>query len=265
MNDFDIEDQPPPSYSEHDPTGAGKKTSRPRPKKYIVNATGHIGNPAKKKSRKGTPSFVQPPVNIAPELVESFAKNVRYMPKKVNNYVRFAVANVILKSPGAFDYPEENLWDAIGRWNSLLRGVTSIEGVTQRHHGWEHVQRLRAALARAANDPALQAKTRWRHNQFIAEALLSLDKALEAYFREHDHELMSPEEFAGMAPMPMISELQKQPLFRKPKSKAVDEVEREPDPEFLPPAGRDCCQARARPSKASIVWRNTASPRKTAD
>jgi hypothetical protein len=252
MNDFDIEDQPPPSYNEQNQPGAAKNANRPRAKKFIVNATGHIGMPAKKKSRKGTPSFVQPPVKIAPELVESFAKSVRYMPKKVNNYVRFAVANVILKSPGAFDYPEEDLWDAIGRWNSLLRGVTAIEGVTQRHHGWEHVQRLRAALARAANDPALQAKTRWRHNQFIAAALLALDKALEAYFRDHEHELMSPEEFAGMAPMPIVNELRTQPLFRKPKSKALDDVEREPDPEFLPPPEEIAARRERGPQKPAL-------------
>lgn len=249
MTEIDLEDQPPPDYS---PGGhETDRPKRPRPKKFIVNASGHNGPPAKRKM-KPSAAFVQPPVRIAPELIAEFAQRVRYMPKTVNNLVRFAVANVIFKSPGAFDYPEEDLWNAIGRWNSSLRGIASIEGVTDRHHGWEHVQRLRAALARAANDPSLQNKVKWKHNQFIGAALLALDTGLEGYFRNHPGGLMTVDEFAGMAPVPDTKEVQGHWLFRKPKSKPVAAGEAQPDPDFLP-APEEIEARRARgPQKAAL-------------
>jgi len=253
MTDNDLEEQPPADYT---PENHGaERPKRPRPKKFIVNASGHNGPPAKRK-KKTAPAFVQPPIRIAPELIAEFAQRVRYVPKSMNYYARYAVANVIFKSPGAFDYPEEDLWNAIGRWNSSLRGISSIEGVTDRHHGWEHVQRLRAALARAANDPALQSKVKWKHNQFIAAVLLALDNGLESFFRNHPDGLMTPDEVAGMAPLPNVEGLQDHWLFKKPKSKPIPAGEAEPAPDFLP-APEEIAARRARGPQMPALFGGT--------
>lgn len=211
------EDQPPADYSEA--RYNQQLTKRVKPRTYVVNASGHNGPPAKRKRAKKEPgAFVQGPVKMVPELVQEFARITRYLPSYVAHFARYAVGNVILSSPGASDYSPEKLWDSLGRWSSALRGVSEIEGVTNRHHGWMHVQKLRAAMARAENNPALQAKLKFPIHQYCREALLAFDKALAAHFEQFPDQLMSPEEFAGMAPIPLAEGLPKSKLFIKPKS-----------------------------------------------
>lgn len=163
--------------------------------------------------------LLQAPVKVPLGLVVQLAQATRYMPGPVwAAKVRYAVANVVLACPGAKTHPEEDLWDLMGRWHSGVRSLKTIEGVTERHHGWRHVQRVLVAMQRAENDPTLQSKLRRPNSQFLREALKRLDYELELYFQKHPECLMSPEEVAGMAPMPPDVQAD-WPLFQRPKAK----------------------------------------------
>lgn len=189
--------------------GGAEKPRRPR--------TG--GKQVSKGKRREPRGFVQAPVKVPQALLAEFIKSVRYMPKRVSSYCRFAVANVMYAVPGASDYPPENLWDAMGRWNSSLRGMKEIEGITEKHHGWEHVQRLLFSMARAENDPALQGHLKRPSNQFLREVFKTMDKELSKHFAEHPEDLMTPDEFFGSTPLPDTTQLEHLPLFKRPPSK----------------------------------------------
>lgn len=206
---------------------------------------------------------MQKPVRVPPDLMAEFAQRARYVQgrRKLDFLVRFAVANVILQTPGAGDYAEEDLWAAIGRWNSSLRGIQQVDGVTAAHHGWAHVQRLRVALARAAQDPTLANITRFRHNQFIAAALKAMDQAMTKLVGAHPELLLTADEAVGMGVPVEHDDLASLPLFRKPKSKAGPKPG-EPDPMYSPAA--DVLaerKARGAQSPALFAARETALER----
>lgn len=202
---------------------------RPKKKRQFVNngspeqrragvrqEGGDQGDRQERKPNPGKAVFIHGPVKVDPEVVATFASLTRYAPKR-DAAVRYAIANVVYTIAESRDWPKDKLWDALGRWNSALRGIKSLDEITNRHHGWQAVQRIRVALARAKNDPMHTSRIRHPMHQFIAEALQALDKGLERHLQAHPDLLMSGEELVGMAPL-LPSEHFKHPLFKKPPS-----------------------------------------------
>jgi len=134
----------------------------------------------------------------------------------LSNMTRIAVTNCIHQSPGGKDYQLSEIWDRLGRWASNLRGMKEIEGITERHQAWAHIQRLRYAIQRASNDPALQNRLKYPINRFLVEALLAWDNAMEAHFKENSEDLMTPDEYAGMVELPFEESVDGIAIFVKP-------------------------------------------------
>lgn len=245
-NTDNLDEQPPADYvpQNYEDATPARVVSRPKPRRKAVI-------PRERTNRIREKEYVHPPVKVPRELVVQMAKVSRYLPAELHNRSRFVVGNVMLQCPGAEQFAPEDLWMAIGRWHSGVRSMTEIEGVTDRHHGWQHLQRLQNALSRATNDPALKNKLKLRHNQFIVQFVKALDKALQQHFDAHPEDLMTPDEFAGMAPKPSAEEVANEPLFRKPKSKSGPKNDEIP-PDLLPPVEEVQARKERGPQKAAL-------------
>lgn len=207
--------------------------------------------------RKEPREFVHGPVKVPQELLDLLIKHGKR--NRTSNLIRIAVTNCMHQSPGGSDYPVSEIWDVLGRWASNLRGMKHIEGITERHEAWEHVQRLRFALDRAEHDPLLQKKRRYRINLFLHEALLAWDKAMAAHFAEHPEDLMTPDEFAGLEAPPTAQSVNRIEIFKrppKPMPHPVKEVPSEQTDESQPVA-----KVASRPAqKASLFGPKLANP-----
>lgn len=206
--------QPPlslPSGPLEGPTAPRRPASN-RGKRFVDN-TGAKSKPKRKETRP----FVHGPVKVPPELLLLLVKHGRR--NALANRIRIAVTNCLHQSPGGKDYPVADLWDVTGRWAASLRGQKQIEGITERHQAWEHIQRLRYAMERATNDPMLQNKLKYRINMFLHEALLAWDNALSAHFNAHPEDLMTPDEYAGMEKAPSPQSVDDIAIFKRPPSK----------------------------------------------
>jgi len=168
--------------------------------------------------RKEPRQFVHGPVKVPQELLGLLIEHGKR--NRVANLIRIAVTNCMHQSPGGSDYPVSELWDVLGRWASNLRGMKHIEGITERHEAWAHIQRLRFALDRAENDPLLQKKRKYRINLFLHEALLAWDKAMTDHFAEHPEDLMTPDEFAGMELPASAQSVSHIAIFKRPPKPA---------------------------------------------
>lgn len=206
----------------------GQSIPRPRKKRQVSfvddgqGATAPGGKPrrgsaAKPDSGSRRKPFVHAPVKVDPEVMMTFAQLTRYADKRRDASARYAVMNVIFTMTEANDWPKERLWDSLGRINSALRGLKTVEGADARHMGWRAVQRMRIAVQRNHNDPLRQGQMNHPMRQFIREALLAMDTAMAAILKNNPELEMNGEELAGMAP-PLPEEHYKHPLFKKPPS-----------------------------------------------
>jgi hypothetical protein len=161
---------------------------------------------------------VHGPVKVPQEQFEMLVKHARRT--DYSKWIRIGVTNCLHQSPGGQDYPLVDMWDSVGRWASSIRSEKQIDGVTQQHQAWEFIQRVRVSMGRAANDPALQGLLKRRINRFLHEALLAWDNAMAKHFAAHPEDLMTPDEYAGMIPVPESKDIEALPIFKKPPKPA---------------------------------------------
>lgn len=227
-----------------------RSTSKNRGKRFVDNSVGGA-----KPKRKEPRQFVHGPVKVPQHLLELLVKHGKR--NALANRIRIAVTNCIHQSPGGEDYPLSDLWDVIGRWASSLRGQKQIEGTTERHQAWEHIQRLRYAMERAQNDPMLQSKLKYRINMFLHEALLAWDNALAKHFAEHPEDLMSPDEYAGMEEAPSPQSVNGIAIFKRPPKPAPKPIKKDEKESPVEAAGQaDALPARPA-QKASLFGPKT--------
>lgn len=193
---------------------APRRPAGNRGKRFVDN-TDNVKNPNAR--RREPRPFVHGPVKVPQELLLQLVKHGKR--NQLSNRIRIAVTNCIYQSPGGSDYPLAEMWAVIGRWASSLRKEKQIEGVTEKHQAWHHIQRVRVSMQRAQNDPALQNKLKHRINLFLHEALLAWDNALAAHFAKHPEDLMTPDEYAGMEVAPTPGSVDDLPIFKKPPSR----------------------------------------------
>lgn len=189
------------------------------PRRKFNNRNDNAANTAgiKRKPARTVHREAVKPVIVPQELLELLVLHGKR--NSLQNRIRMAVTNCIHQSPGGDAFTLADHWEALGRWASTLRGRKEIEGTTDRHQAWEHIQRLRYALDRAANDPMLQNKTRYKINQYLQAALMAWDIALAKHFASHPEDLMTPDEFAGMEAAPTPQSVREINIFKRPPSK----------------------------------------------
>lgn len=214
----------------HFPSGPvdSQPATRPRKKRIYVNEQAEGGGTApggqikrrsgpKRKPEAERKPFIHGPVKVDPDILMTFATLTRYADRKHESVVRAAMANVIFTISEAKEWPQDRIWDSLGRWNGTLRAIKDLPEVSARHSGWRAVQRVRVAFSRARANPTLADKLGHPLNQFIHEALLAMDMGLERILQANPSLSMSGEELAGMAPPPDRTHFE-HPLFKKPPS-----------------------------------------------
>lgn len=205
-----------------------RNPQNPRPTPSALKHAGTILATERKRKPKGPRQtkpgekapFIQEPVVVPPLVAERFASHTRYLPGKFGTKARYAMAHTVKVCPGADAWSEEDLWDVIGGWNSRLRGMKDIDGLTTRHHGQAAVQKVLLAMSRAEADPMLGPKLKRPIVQYVRAALRGLDSAVERLIDRDPSLALGPDEIAGMAPCDVDQGPQRIDLFKQPKTKS---------------------------------------------
>lgn len=209
--------RPPPKISlpsgPLDVPAESQKTRNSWTKKPLV-PIGKLGLPRpKKRLKKPTPvpTFEIQIPSLERDLLIEFGKR-----SERNAVIRTGVSNCVFLSDRNRSFTAREIWDNLGRWTSTLRGMPQIEGITEKHQAWQHIQRLRYAIDRASSNPLLHNIIRQSINQFVIKALDAWDTEMHKYFAKHPEALMTPDEYLGMTKAPRAEVVIGIGIFTKP-------------------------------------------------